>query len=352
MRMSPVPCGPFARTRRTPRSRATSCWCGPGTSVGSRRVSTPGCRWGSGCLRVEQIVREEMDAIGSQELLFPRCCPASPTRRVGAGPSTAQMSFVSRTAGRTTTSSARLTRRCSPRRQDMYSSYKDLPVSLYQIQIKYRDEARPRAGILRGREFVMKDSYPSTSTRPGWTRVTSSTATPTSRSSTGLGFHYVIVQAMAGAMGGSQVRGVPRDRGERRGTPTSAVRTVGMPRTSRPCRSPPRPHPVCRPLPHVEDTPDTPTIETLVTHLNSAFPARTEPGRPGTPSRMSSSCSSTRWQPRPRSSSASPVTVTSTRSAGCTGGAGVVAAFEETDFAAYPSLKRGTHRTGGARRGQ
>ena len=43
--------------------------------------------------------------------------------------------------------------------KDLYSSYKDLPLALYQIQTKYRDEARPRAGLIRGREFIMKDAY-------------------------------------------------------------------------------------------------------------------------------------------------------------------------------------------------
>ena len=89
-----------------------------------------------------------------------RCCPASPTRPPGAGPSTGPTSSGSRTAGATTTCSG-------PTHEELftlavkgeYSSYKDYPVILYQIQTKYRDEARPRAGILRGREFLMKDSY-------------------------------------------------------------------------------------------------------------------------------------------------------------------------------------------------
>ena len=70
--------------------------------------------------------------------------------------------------------------------KDLYSSYKDLPLSIYQIQTKYRDEARPRAGLLRGREFVMKDSYSFDVDDAGLrASPTSGTATPTSGSSTG-----------------------------------------------------------------------------------------------------------------------------------------------------------------------
>ena len=70
--------------------------------------------------------------------------------------------------------------------KDLYSSYKDLPLCIYQIQTKYRDEARPRAGLLRGREFVMKDSYSFDLDDAGLAACrTSATATPTSRRSTG-----------------------------------------------------------------------------------------------------------------------------------------------------------------------
>src|SRR5680860_666488 len=109
---------------------------------------------------VENIIREEMDAIGAQEVHFPALLPREPyevsnrwteygdnifrlTDRKGGdyllGPTHEEMFTLLV--------------------KDLYSSYKDLPLSLYQIQTKYRDELRPRAGILRGREFVMKDSY-------------------------------------------------------------------------------------------------------------------------------------------------------------------------------------------------
>src|SRR5699024_4128496 len=110
--------------------------------------------------RIEDVVREEMDAIGGQEILLSTLLPREPYERSGRwteygdelfrledrkgndmllGPTHEEM-FTQTVAGE-------------------YSSYKDLPVTLYQIQTKYRDEVRPRAGILRGREFVMKDAY-------------------------------------------------------------------------------------------------------------------------------------------------------------------------------------------------
>ena len=87
--------------------------------------------------------------------------------------------------------------------KDLYSSYKDLPLSLYQIQTKYRDEARPRAGILRGREFVMKDSYSFDVDDEAFLKSYQAHREAYVRIFDRLGFDYVIVAAMSGAMGGS-----------------------------------------------------------------------------------------------------------------------------------------------------
>src|SRR3546814_16849662 len=88
--------------------------------------------------------------------------------------------------------------------KDLYSSYKDLPVWLYQIQTKYRDEARPRAGLMRGREFTMKDSYSFDTTDEGLGRSYAAHRedyiTPLDR----LGFANVIVKANSAPMGGSR----------------------------------------------------------------------------------------------------------------------------------------------------
>jgi len=87
--------------------------------------------------------------------------------------------------------------------KDLYSSYKDLPVTLYQIQNKYRDEARPRAGLLRGREFVMKDAYSFDVTDEGLDKAYQAQRDAYERIFNRLGVEYVIVRADAGAMGGS-----------------------------------------------------------------------------------------------------------------------------------------------------
>src|SRR5699024_2990584 len=110
--------------------------------------------------KIEQIVREEMAAIGGQEVHFPALLPREPYEATGRweeyGPALFRLKdrkeadyLLAPTHEEMFTLLVR----------DMYSSYKDLPAILYQIQTKYRDEARPRAGVLRGREFVMKDSY-------------------------------------------------------------------------------------------------------------------------------------------------------------------------------------------------
>ena len=101
--------------------------------------------------------------------------------------------------------------------KDLYSSYKDLPLSIYQIQTKYRDEARPRAGLLRGREFVMKDSYSFDIDDAGLEASYDAHREAYIRIFDRLGLDYVIVSAMSGAMGGSQERGVPRAGRGRRG---------------------------------------------------------------------------------------------------------------------------------------
>ena len=88
--------------------------------------------------------------------------------------------------------------------KDLYSSYKDLPVWLYQIQTKYRDEARPRAGLIRGREFVMKDSYSFDTTDAGLDASYAAHRAAYIKTFDRLGFDYVIVKATSGAMGGSK----------------------------------------------------------------------------------------------------------------------------------------------------
>ena len=150
-----------------------------------------------------------------------------------------------------------------------YSSYKDYRSSLYQIQTKYRDEARPRAGILRGREFIMKDSYSfdlddeglEASYRRAPRRVRADLHPARAR--------LPIVFAVSGAMGGSASRGVPGAGARRRGhlRPVHELRLRGEHRGGRDRRARPA-RPADHPAAQVLDTPDTPTIDTLVARLN------------------------------------------------------------------------------------
>ncbi|MFF7476133.1 proline--tRNA ligase [Streptomyces sp. NPDC008092] len=154
---------------------------------------------------IERIVREEMDAIGAQEVLLPALLPREPYEATGRWDEYGQELF-------------RLQDRkggdylLGPTHEEIFtllvkdqaSSYKDLPVILYQIQNKYRDEARPRAGILRGREFLMKDSYSFDLDEDGLARSYALHREAYQRIFERLGLDYRIVAATAGAMGGSK----------------------------------------------------------------------------------------------------------------------------------------------------
>ena len=154
---------------------------------------------------VERIVREEMDAIGAQELVFPALLPREPYEATGRwteyGPNIFRLKDrkgADMLLGPTHEEMFTLVVK------DLYSSYKDLPLSIYQIQNKYRDEARPRAGVLRGREFVMKDSYSFDVDDDGLAASYEKHRDAYIKIFDRLGFDYVIVQAMSGAMGGSR----------------------------------------------------------------------------------------------------------------------------------------------------
>ncbi len=232
---------------------------------------------------VERIVREEMDAIGAQELQFPALLPREPYEASGRwseygagifrlkdrkdadyllGPTHEEMFTLAV--------------------KDLYSSYKDLPVWLYQIQTKYRDEARPRAGLLRGREFVMKDSYSFDTTDEGLDASYAAHREAYVRTFDRLGFDYVIVKATSGAMGGSKSEEflAKAEVGEDtyvRCTSCGYAANVEAVQVR-----PPAPVPYAdAPAAHAEDTPETPTIQTLVDHLNAAFPREDRPWTAG-----------------------------------------------------------------------
>lgn len=229
--------------------------------------------------RVETVVREEMDAMGAQELLFPALLPKEPFEATGRWEEYGDNIFrlkdrkdADYLLGPTHEEMFTLTVK------DLFSSYKDLPLSIYQIQTKYRDEARPRAGLLRGREFVMKDSYSFDIDEAGLDKAYQLHREAYIRIFDRLGFHYVIVQAMAGAMGGSKSEEflATAENGE---DTYVHCRNCGFAANVEAVRVP-VPDAVEYagvPAAHAEETPDTPTIETLVAHLNERFPRDDRP---------------------------------------------------------------------------
>lgn len=220
---------------------------------------------------VEAIVRQEMDAAGFQEVHFPALLPRDAYEQTGRWTEYGETLF-------------RLSDRkgadylLGPTHEEMFtlmvkgefSSYKDLPLSIYQIQTKYRDEARPRAGILRGREFVMKDSYSFDIDDAGLQASYDAHRVAYQRTFDRLGLDYVIVSATSGAMGGSASEEflAPCDSGEdtfvRCTACDYAANTEAVAVTA----------PAAEPLADlvaavVADTPDTETIATLVETANS-----------------------------------------------------------------------------------
>ncbi len=156
--------------------------------------------------KVEQVVREEMDGDRRAGGALPGAAAA---RAVRAHRAVDRVRPQPVPAARTASEADYL---LAPTHEemftllvkDLYSSYKDLPLALYQIQTKYRDEARPRAGLLRGREFIMKDAYSFDVDDAGLDAAYQRQREAYQRIFTRLGLEYVIVCAMSGAMGGSR----------------------------------------------------------------------------------------------------------------------------------------------------
>lgn len=220
---------------------------------------------------VEKIVRDNMNEAGFQEVHFPALLPKEPyeatNRWVEYGPNLFRLQDrrgVDYLLGPTHEEMFTLMVK------DLYSSYKDLPLVLYQIQTKYRDEARPRAGILRGREFVMKDAYSFDLNDEGLATSYQKHRVAYIKTFKELGLDFLIVSAMSGAMGGSKSEEflAPTSSGEDTFVKCTKcefaanVEAMVSPKFER--------HQINdHPAAHVEDTPDTPTIETLVNIANT-----------------------------------------------------------------------------------
>jgi prolyl-tRNA synthetase len=153
---------------------------------------------------VEAVVRAEMDAAGFQEVHFPALLPREPFEATGRWVEYGETLFrLQDRRGNDYLLAPTHEEMFTLLVKDLFSSYRDLPVSLYQIQTKYRDEARPRAGLLRGREFVMKDSYSFDVDDQGLQASYDRHREAYISTFTRLGLPFVIVSAMSGAMGGS-----------------------------------------------------------------------------------------------------------------------------------------------------
>lgn len=223
---------------------------------------------------IERIIREEMNHAGFQEVHFPALLPREPYERSARWDEYGPALF-------------RLKDRkgsdylLGPTHEEMftlmvkgeYSSYKDLPLSIYQIQTKYRDEARPRSGIIRGREFVMKDSYSFDLDETGLELSYRAHRDAYIKTFDRLGLNYNIVAAMSGAMGGSKSEEflAPCSTGEDTyvlcrgcGYAANVEAMVTKVAPGKMKSSPPI---------EVLDTPNTPTIETLVAVMNEKYQA-------------------------------------------------------------------------------
>jgi prolyl-tRNA synthetase len=294
---------------------------------------------------VERIVRQEMDRAGFQEVHFPALLPREPYEATNRWTEYGDTLF--RLQDRRAADYL-----LGPTHEEMftllvkgeYSSYKDLPVSLYQIQAKYRDEARPRAGILRGREFVMKDSYSfdidDEGLRVSYGKHRDAYIATFDR----LRLQYVIVSAQSGAMGGSASEEflAPCAAGEDTfvrcpscgyAANVEAVTTAAPDAVAVDDQTP---------AAHVEETPDSASIEALVALSNERF------GRPDRPWSGADTLKNVLFRVTYPDGSVQAVAI------GLPGDRevdlkrleaalhpGVPAPFEDADFAARPALVKG-----------
>ncbi|RZS67745.1 prolyl-tRNA synthetase [Agromyces ramosus] len=231
--------------------------------------------------RIEEVIRQEMTAAGAHEVHFPALLPREPYEVTNRWTEYGEGLFrLQDRKGGDYLLAPTHEEVFTLMVKDLYSSYKDLPLTIYQIQDKYRDEARPRAGLLRGREFTMKDAYSFDVSDAGLDASYQAQRDAYERIFTRLGLDYVIVQADAGAMGGSKSEEFlhPSPVGE-----DTFVRSAGgyAANVEAYTTIPPEPVPFDGlPAPLVLDSPNTPTIATLVDLANAEYPR--PDGRPWT----------------------------------------------------------------------
>jgi prolyl-tRNA synthetase len=220
---------------------------------------------------VEQIVREEMNAAGFQEVHFPALLPRAPYEASNRWTEYGDGIFrLKDRRGNDFLLAPTHEEVFTLLVKDLYSSYRDLPLIIYQIQTKYRDEPRPRAGLLRGREFVMKDSYSFDIDDAGLEVSYQRHRDAYIKTFDRLGMPYVIVSAMSGAMGGSASEEflAPIESGEDTFVRCPKCDYAANVEAVTIAAPPSQPYDDLPPA-LVHDTPGTPTIATLVDHLNA-----------------------------------------------------------------------------------
>ncbi|MBC9953485.1 proline--tRNA ligase [Leucobacter sp. cx-42] len=222
--------------------------------------------------KLENIIREEMNAAGAHEVHFPALLPREPYEATGRWEEYGDALFrLQDRHGADHLLAPTHEEAFTTMVKDIVSSYKELPVTLYQIQDKYRDEARPRAGLLRGREFSMKDAYSFDVSDEGLAASYENMRDAYERIFTRLNLDYAIVAADAGAMGGSRSEEflLPIEIGE-----DTFVRSAGGYAANVEAYKTPVPAEIPfdgQPEPVVYDSPNTPTIDTLVAHTNAVL---------------------------------------------------------------------------------
>jgi len=265
--------------------------------------------------KIEAVIREEMASFGAQEVHFPALLPREPYEESGRWESYGDGIFrLKDRKGADYLLAPTHEEAFTLLVKDLFNSYKDLPLSIYQIQDKYRDEARPRAGLLRGREFSMKDSYSFDVDDAGLDVSYQQHRDAYERIFTRLGLEYEIVAADNGLMGGARSEEFlhPTPIGE-----DSFVRSAGgyaanvEAWTTLPTDA--RGYDTLTPA-EVLDTPGTPTIATLVDVANAKHPRpdgrrsqrRTSPHRRARvdrcrhPQERGARADPPRWDPRGR----------------------------------------------------
>ncbi|RKN46367.1 proline--tRNA ligase [Micromonospora endolithica] len=221
--------------------------------------------------RVTEVIRQEMTAIGDQEVHFPALLPAEPYRTSGRWTEYGDDIFtLADRRGAEHLLAPTHEELAALLVKDLVTSYRDFPVTLFQIQTKFRDEARPRAGLLRGREFLMKDAYSFDLDESGLAAAYDRHRAAYQRIFTRLGLEHTVVHAVSGAMGGSAseeflaAAEVGEDTYVGCTACDYAANTEAV-TTPAPAAS----DPDAPPAAEVHDTPETPTIASLVDLANA-----------------------------------------------------------------------------------